>query len=55
MSERAETLENVKINMKLTVLEEVVIIIIKGFHRCSFAVSVAEKFIVELGVHPFGN
>lgn len=28
MSERAETLENVKINMKLTVPEEVVIVIL---------------------------
>ena len=44
MSKRVETAEN----MKLTILEEMVII--KGYQGCSFTVGVDEKFIVEIGV-----
>ena len=44
MSKRVETAEN----MKLTILEEMVII--KGYQGCSFIVGVDEKFIVEIGV-----
>ena len=48
ISERAETAENVKPSVKLTILDEMVII--EGYHRCSFAVGVDVKFIVEIGV-----
>lgn len=48
ISERAETAENVKPSVKLTILDEMVII--EGYHRCSFAVVVDVKFLVEIGV-----
>ena len=47
ISERAETPENVKPSVKLTILDEMVII--EGYHRCSFAVGIDVKFIVEIG------
>ena len=51
--ERAERAENMKPSMKLTILEEMVII--KGYHGCSFAVCVDEQFIVEVGVQSYVN
>ena len=48
MSESAKAGENMKPSVKLTILAEMVII--KSYHGCSFAVSVDEKFIVEIGV-----
>ena len=48
MSESAKAAENMKPSMKLTILAEMVII--KSYHGCSFALSVDEKFIVEIGV-----
>ena len=53
VSERAEKAENVKPSMKLTILEEMVII--KGYQGCSFAVRVDEQFIVEVGVQSYVN
>ena len=53
VSERAEKAENVKPSMKLTILEEMVII--KGYQGCSFAVCVDEQFIVEVGVQSYVN
>ena len=47
MSDRAETAENVKPSIKLTIQEDT---IIKGYHGCSVAVGVDEKFIVEIGI-----
>ena len=54
VSERAETAENVKPSMKLIILEKEMVII-KGYHGCSFAVCVDEQFIVEVGVQSYVN
>ena len=45
--------KKVKPSMKLTILEEIVII--KGYHGCSFAVCVDEQFFVEVGVQSYVN
>ena len=45
--------KKVKPSMKLTILEEIVII--KGYHGCFFAVCVDKQFIVEVGVQSYVN
>ena len=47
MSGRAETAENVKPSIELTILEDM---IGRGYHGCSVAVGVDKKSIVEIGI-----